>query len=418
MNRLGALARLALATLLVGVAAGLAGALLLAILYGIQGAVWGDARAPYQGAATPAPAWLPVVTVTAAGLLGAGSWYALRRWAPPVASIEQGVAGARMPVWSTLADTVTQVSAVALGSSVGKEVAPRELSAMAASVIARWFRLEPRWGAILVASAAGAGLAAVYNVPLGGAVFALEILLVRFGPAAAVPAFGASAIATAVARPLAGDGTLYSLPPVHAEPSLLAACLLLGPLMGLGGSGFARVTEWLSRRRPAGWRILVALPVVGALVGVTGMFLPLVLGNGEALAQTGFDGSLPALMLLAYALAKAAATAATLGAGGVGGILQPSVAIGVALGAATAAPWSWLVPGTDAAALAVVCGAAFLAASMRAPVTATLLMIEFTGTGTELALPIVLAVAGAMATAAGLQRVRGRRVRPLDPGRE
>ena len=418
MKRDGALARLALATVVAGIGAGLAGALLLTVLYGIQGAVWGDARSPYQGTAVPAPAWLPILTVAAAGLLGAGSWYALRRWAPPVASIEQGVAGARMPVWSTLADTVTQVSTVALGSSVGKEVAPRELSAMAASAVARWFRLEPRWGGILVASAAGAGLAAVYNVPLGGAVFALEILLVRFGPAAAVPAFAASGIATAVARPLAGDGSLYALPQVHADPSLMVACLVLGPLMGLGGSGFARITEWLGRRRPTGWRLLVALPIVGALVGVTGTFLPLVLGNGEALAQTGFDGSLPALLLLAYAVAKAATTAATLGAGAVGGILQPSVAIGVALGAAAAAPWSWLVPGTDAAAMAAICGAAFLAASMRAPVTATLLMIEFTGTGTALALPIVLAVAGATATAAVLQRVRGRRVRPLDPGRE
>jgi CIC family chloride channel protein len=418
VNRVGSLARLALATLIVGIAAGLAGALLLAVLYVIQGALWGDARSPYLGAATPTPGWLPALTVTAAGILGAGSWYALRRWAPPVASIEQGVAGARMPVWSTLADTVTQVSTVALGSSVGKEVAPRELAAAAASAIARWFGLGQRWGGILIASAAGAGLAAVYNAPLGGAVFALEILLVRFGPAAAVPAFAASGVATAVARPLAGDASVYALPQVQTDASLLMACLVLGPLMGVGGSAFARVTEWLSRRRPTGWRLLVALPVVGALVGVTGMFLPLVLGNGEALAQTGFDGSLPALVLLAYAVAKTATTTATLGAGAVGGILQPSVAIGVALGAAAAAPWSWLAPGADAAAMAAVCGAAFLAASMRAPVTATLLMIEFTGTGTTLALPIVLAVAGATATAAMLQGIRGRRVRPLDPGRE
>jgi CIC family chloride channel protein len=100
---------------------------------------------------------------------------------------------------------VIQVTSVGLGASIGKEVAPRELSAMAGSKLVGWFRIDARWSMILVASAAGAGLAAVYNVPLAGALFAIEILLARFSAGAAVVALSISAIATVVARPLVAD---------------------------------------------------------------------------------------------------------------------------------------------------------------------------------------------------------------------
>ncbi|WP_295850968.1 chloride channel protein [uncultured Microbacterium sp.] len=413
-----ALSKLGLATLIVGLATGLAVLLLVWIVHSIEHLVWGHEEGPFlDGLALPSPWWLPIATVGGAGVLAALGWYLLRRFGRTLATVEQGVDGARMPWWETLADTVIQVTSVALGASIGKEVAPRELSAMAGSKIVEWFGLDPRWRRILIASAAGAGLAAVYNVPLAGALFAIEILLAQFSVGAAVVALSVSAIATFVARPLVGDGSLYQVPALEVNASLVVAALLVGPLMGWGATSFATVTKALGRFRPKGWKLLVVLPVTFAAVGLLGAFFPLILGNGRALATAGFDLSQPALLLLLLALLKYVATTISLGSGAIGGTLQPSVAIGAALGAAAAAGWALIWPGADGTALAIIAAAAFLASNMRAPFTAIALIIEFTDTGFTLLLPIFLAVAGSLAASRLSSRAGLRRFTPIDPAR-
>jgi len=413
-----ALSKLGLATVIVGLATGLAVLFLVWIVHSIEHLVWGHEQGPFlDGLALPSPWWLPIVTVGGAGVVAAVGWYLLRRFGRTLATVEQGVDGARMPWWETLADTVIQVTSVALGASIGKEVAPRELSAMAGSKIVSWFGLDPRWRRILIASAAGAGLAAVYNVPLAGALFAIEILLAQFSVGGAVVALSISAIATFVARPLVGDGSLYQVPPLEVNASLVVAAILIGPLMGWGATSFATVTKALGRFRPKGWKLLLVLPLTFAAVGLLGAFFPLILGNGRALATAGFDLSQPALLLLLLAVLKYVATTISLGSGAIGGTLQPSVAIGAALGAAAAAGWAFIWPGADGTALAIVAAAAFLASNMRAPFTAIALIIEFTDTGFTLLLPIFLAVAGSLAAARLSSRASLRRFTPIDPAR-
>ncbi|WP_295839776.1 chloride channel protein [uncultured Microbacterium sp.] len=413
-----ALSKLGLATLIVGLTTGLAVLLLVWIVHSIEHLVWGHEEGPFlDGLALPSPWWLPIVTVGGAGVVAALGWYLLRRFGRTLATVEQGVDGARMPWWETLADTVIQVTSVALGASIGKEVAPRELSAMAGSKIVGWFGLDARWRRILIASAAGAGLAAVYNVPLAGALFAIEILLAQFSVGGAVVALSVSAIATLVARPLVGDGSLYQVPALEVNASLVVAAVLIGPLMGWGATSFATVTKAFGRFRPKGWKMLVVLPLTFAAVGALGAFFPLVLGNGRALATAGFDLSQPALLLLLLALLKSVATTISLGSGAIGGTLQPSVAIGAALGAAAAAGWALIWPGADGTALAIIAAAAFLASNMRAPFTAIALIIEFTDTGFTLLLPIFLAVAGSLAASRLSSRAGLRRFAPIDPAR-
>ncbi|OZD46436.1 chloride channel protein [Rhodococcus sp. 06-1477-1B] len=415
---LGTLLRLGAATLIVGVATGLAVLLLVFIVHGLEHLVWGHEPGPFlDGLASPSVWWLPIVTVGGAGVVAAIGWYLLRRFGRPLATVEQGVGGYRMPWWETLFDTVLQVGSVAMGASIGKEVAPRELSAMAGSKLVRWFRLDARWRRILIAAAAGAGLAAVYNVPLAGTLFAIEILLAQFSVGAAVVALTVSTVATLVARPLVGDGSLYTVAPVEVNASLMVAAVLIGPLMGWGATSFATVTKKLGRYRPTGWKLLVAMPLTFTAVGVLGAFFPQVLGNGRALATAGFDLSQPALLLLALAVMKYVATAVSLGSGAIGGTLQPSVAIGAALGAAAAAAWALVWPGADGTALAIVAAAAFLASNMRAPFTAIALIIEFTDTGFTLLLPIFIAVAGSLAASRLTSRESLRGFAPMDPAR-
>ena len=89
-------------------------------------------------------------------------------------------------------------------------------------------------------------------------------------------------------------------------------------------------------------------------------------------------------------------TLATIGSGAAGGTLTPSLAIGAALGGCLGGAWSMLWPGTPIAAFAFVAAAAFLASSMRAPLTALILLIEFTNQGPALLVPTMLAIAGSV----------------------
>lgn len=392
-------ARLTLAVVIVGITSGLAALILVFVVHTIERLVWGEATGPFlDHLAYPSNRWLPLLTLGVAGVGGALAWYALRRWGPPLTAIRDAVKkGTKMPILATVGDAVIQVTGVALGSPIGKEVAPRQVAAAFGQAVAVKLGVEERWVPVLIASGAGAGLAAVYNVPLAGTLFALEILLVRFNLRAAGVALAINIIATLVARPMVPDTSLYTLPPVQSSWAVIAVAVALGPILGWAGSAFTTMLRWLTKHRPQGWHLLVALPGALGIVGLLAYWFPLLLGNGRALAQAAFDGTQTVAMLLVLAVLKYLVTTLVLGAGAIGGTLQPSVAVGAATGAAVGLLLGWSPP--EVAALAVAGAGAFLATTMRAPLTAIALALEFTGTGFTLLIPVSIAVLISGATA-------------------
>jgi CIC family chloride channel protein len=148
------------------------------------------------------------------------------------------------------------------------------------------------------------------------------------------------------------------------------------------------------------------MPLVFAGVGLLSLAFPAILGNGQALGQVAFAGLIGIPLIALLLLLKMVATTATIGSGGAGGTLQPSVAIGAALGAATGGLWLMLWPGSPVAAFAFIAAAAFLASTMRAPMTALVLLIEFTGQGPALLVPAILAIGGSVAVSYVIRRRR------------
>ena len=136
-----------------------------------------------------------------------------------------------------------------------------------------------------------------------------------------------------------------------------------------------------------------------------------VIGNGRALGQVSFEGSVPIYLLAVLAVAKAVVTLMTIGSGASGGTLTPSLAIGAALGAVGGGLWSAMWPGTPLAAFALVAAAAFLASTMRAPITALVLAVEFSAAPVGMFLPLLLAVTGSTVVARLLER---RRIQGID----
>lgn len=389
--------RLVIVTLLVGVGSGIGGLLVSLVLHGVEHLAYGYSSGTFLDGVLASSPQRRFVALCIAGGVGALGWWALRRWGRPVVSVERGVGGTRMPPLTTVLNATLQIVVVGLGASVGREVAPREIGALVGGWLSDRAGLSERERRILVACGAGAGLAAVYNVPLSGAVFAVEILLAELSLSTVLPALATAAVATLVARVGVPAGPLYVVPHLSVTPSLLVWSVVVGPLLGFAALGFVQLVDFAGDHRPRGWRILVIMPVAFAIVGLLSIFLPEILGNGRALGQVAFSGTLTLGMLAITAVVKMIATAGTIGSGAAGGTLTPALAIGAALGVVLGGCWSLLWPGSPAAAFAFVAGAAFLASSLRAPVTAVILVVEFTGQGPAILLPTLVAVAGSIA---------------------
>ena len=400
--------RLAVATLLTGIIAGLVGLACIHLLHWIQAAAWdmhGGTLLEAVSAVSPARR---VGVLTLAGVIGALSWFLLFRRNKAVTSVAGAVGGAPMPPLRATWHALTQVLIVGLGASVGREVAPREMAAAFSAAAADQLGLTPEDRRIIVACGAGAGLAAVYSIPLSGTIYTLEILLVSLSARAVAPALITSGIAVLISTGFTRPAFFYTVPTLTPSLSLTVFSALMGSALGAAGWAFKKAVARISAERPRDWRVLVALPIASFLVGVTSVWVPSVVGNGQASAQTQFDATWATGMGLAFALlvllAKTATTLLTIRTGGWGGVLTPAVALGAGLGAVIGLPWATAWPGSEIAAFALIGAAAFLGASMKAPFTGLILVIEFTGQGPTILVPTVLAVGGATAAATWLSR--------------
>ncbi|HEV7185686.1 MAG: chloride channel protein [Actinomycetales bacterium] len=400
------LLRLAVVTLLVGLGAGAAGAAVAAGLHLVQHLAYNYSEGTFLDGLLKTPPVTRVIALSVAGVVGAIGWWAMRKWGQPFVSVERSVGGKRMPAAVTLVNAALQVVIVGLGASIGREVAPRELGALVSGWLSDRAGVSARERRILVACGAGAGLAAVYNVPLGGAVFTVEILLAEISFATVLPAVATAAIATLVGHLTVPASALYALPKFTFTPSIVMWSVLVGPVMGFAAIGFVRLAQLAQTHRPKSWGILVVMPLVFASVGLLSVWFPAILGNGRSLAQIAFDATISAGLLAALLVFKVAATVGTIGSGAAGGTLTPSLAIGAVCGALAGTAWDLAWPGVPPAAFALIGAAAFLASSMRAPLTALILVLEFTGEGPSMIVPMMLAIAGSVAVGYVLGRRR------------
>jgi len=399
-----ATAALIFVVLLTGVGAGLGGMLLALLLHGIQHLAYGYSQDHLVGhesflfGVTAAAPERRVAALALCGLVAGLGWYLLYRFGKPLVSIKQAVsnAEARMPAKATLAHVLLQIVTVALGSPLGREVAPRELGSLIADRLSRWSGLDGDTRRLMIACGAGAGLAAVYNVPLGGAVFVLEVLLAKFAWREATIALATSAIGASVAWLGLGAEAQYTVPAFVVSPGLITWAVLCGPLFGLAAYGFTRLTGAARGRAARGWQLPLLSLLNFNLIGCLAIYLPQVLGNGKGPAQLGFDDQLTIGLAAILLLAKLVVTSSSLRAGAEGGLLTPALACGALLAVILGGGWNLLWPGVPLGAFAIVGAAAFLSSSMSMPLTAIVLVVEFTRIEHDFLVPIILAVVGSV----------------------
>jgi len=385
-----------LTVVLTGVAAGLFGELMMWILYGVQHLAFDYHSGELQHAVEHVSDERRVLVLVLAGLFGAVAWYLIRRYMTgETTEIDDAIwtGDANLGPRRSLATSVVSEVVIGMGASIGREAAPKLLGGVSGSVIAHWARLSPAQRRLLVACGAGAGLAAVYNVPLGGALFTAEILMGSLSLPSILPALACSSVATMTAWiSLPEHATYVDIPSFGFTTSLLVFAVLVGPVIGLVSSGYVRAIGWVSHHRVSGRSILVAFPIAMTSLGLIGFEYPELFGNGKDMAHSVFLGEGGLALLAALFVLKPLVTAMCLVAGGAGGLFTPTLSTGAVLGGFLGGAWSLMWPGTPVGAFALVGAAAMLGASMQAPLAAVALVLELTHSGFSIMAPIIAAV--------------------------
>jgi CIC family chloride channel protein len=385
-----------------GVAAGVGASALMGLLKLTQHLSYHYVSGSFLSGVRAAPGWRRVVVLEGAAVIVIVGLLLLGRL--PIAggtevSESLWLRRAKLAFIPSVARGVLSIVTVGMGVSLGREAAPQLAGAATASRLADWADL-PLWQRrLLVAAGAGAGFAAVYNVPLGGTLLALEVFLGTLALPLVLPALATSAIATMVAWITLGTKPTYLVPSYAVSPSQLVWAAIMGPVIGLVAVGWVQMIARASALRPRRWGRFAAPVIVFGLLGVLSIPYPQLLGNGKNVVQLALIGRLSVGLMAVLFVLKPLATASCLGAGSPGGLFTPTLTIGVLFTGVAGTAWSHLWHGAPAGSYALIGGGAFLAAAMQGPLAGAVLVLELTHRFDALMVPTLIAVTEATVVA-------------------
>jgi len=367
----------------------------------------------------PWAVWLVVAPVV--GGLVAGpiiAFFASEAKGHGVPEVMQAIAlrGGRIRAQVVVGKVLASAACIGSGGSAGREGPIVQVGAAIGSTVAQWLHFSEMRTRNLVACGAAAGIAATFNAPIAGVMFAIEIILGELNPGDLGSIVISAVTASTLARSVLGDRPSFDIPRYTlGAPAELILYILLGILCAAVGVGFIRVL-YASEDVFDGWRFPSALkPAIGgALLGLLAVgymyvlgslpsstpVTPQIYGSGFDTIEAALQGKLPLLLLLVLALLKPIATSMTLGSGNSGGVFAPGLFTGAMLGGAFGSLMTVFLPGLviDSGAYATVGMAGLFAAAARAPLTAILIVVEMTD-DYRMILPLMITVVTATALA-------------------
>jgi chloride channel protein, CIC family len=395
---------------LTGIGAGIGGGLLMALLRAVQHLSWSYSTGTFLDAVEETGWQQRMAVLVAAGILvGAVRWVWKQRPGGHAGELSEAIwfHCGRLPFAATLGRAVLSIVIVGMGASLGREAAPKQTGAAIANALAERARLSSLERRLLVACGTGAGMAAVYNVPFGGALFALEVLLGSLALPLIAPALATSLVATWVSWLLLPDVAEYTVLRYEVSTTQIVWALVFGPLTGLAAVVYVRLIAWADSHSPHRWALFVAPVLVFAALGLLALQFPQLLGNGKDVVQQLLLDQLALPLLIPLLLLKPLVTSACLGSGAPGGLFTPTLTCGALLGGLCGRLWDFAWPGASPGSHALIGAGAFLAAAMQGPICAIVLVLELTRFADAVLVPLMLAVAGAVAVA---YRLEGRSI--------
>ncbi len=287
-----------------------------------------------------------------------------------------GKVAKRIALWRPIASTIS----IGTGASLGIEGPVVQMGASIASMVSGWLKLSGMQRRNFVAVAAASGIAATFNAPIAGVLFALEVILGQFGHRHFTGVVIGAVSAAVVSRQLLGDSLAFSVPnyefqdlshlPLYFILGILAAfaSLVFIKMVIWGENIFAHISPWLR-------------PMLGGLmVGMLALTAPEILGEGYKTTELTLAGNIVGFDLLVYlTLAKMLATSISLGSWGAGGLFAPLLMIGSTLGAALAQAAGLFGTIESVGPFALVGMAAMFAGTARAPMSTIMMIFEMSG---------------------------------------
>ena len=388
-----------LTSLIVGIIAGLGAVAFRKLIEWIQNLAYGDIS---KILSDWHPIHLIVIPALGGAIVGPLVYYFAREakghGVPEVMEsleLRGGIIRPRVVFVKSLASSVC----IASGGSVGREGPIAQIGSAIGSSIGQLLKLTKEQIRTLVACGAAGGVAATFNAPIAGAVFALEVLLRRFGSVY----FGAVVISAVTADVIAhyfeGDKRTFLTPEYTLQsPWELLLYTLMGVIAAIAAVGFSRLLYfsediWNSIKIPEPTKPIFG----GVLLGLLGIFsyqidgFPRIFGVGYLTIENTLFSELTLQLTFGLLILKLIATTLTLGSGGSGGIFAPSLFMGAMLGASFGHISYNMFPEIVApsGAYALVGMAAFVGGATHAPITAILILFEMTG-DYQIILPLML----------------------------
>ncbi|MCH7724009.1 MAG: chloride channel protein [Bacteroidetes bacterium] len=279
--------------------------------------------------------------------------------------------------------TITSAITIGTGGSVGREGPIIQIGSSLGSMVGQFFRVPSRRLKTLVGCGAAAGIAAAFNAPIAGALFAVEIILMDFAVAQFSPIVISSVMATVISRSFEGDFAAFIVPKYELiSPYEIGFYFILGALSGVVSYLFIKALYSSEEYFDDKLKIPEYLkPALGGLgVGIIALAFPQVMGVGYDSINNALYGNMIWYIALALVFAKILATAVTLGSGGSGGIFAPSLFMGAMLGYFFGSFVHQYFPDITATpgAYALVAMGGLVAGTTRAPITAIIIVFELT----------------------------------------
>lgn len=345
--------------------------------------------------AAAAMPWYAVASAPViAGFIVSGLLYLGKRfnWLPETRSenvaavIEaRAVHGGHINYRTTLFSALVAAVSLGGGASSGREGPAVHLGGGLGALMAEGLSLPPRAARTLLACGVSAAIAASFDAPIAGVLFALEVVLGHYALRVIAPVAISSLAASVVTRAHLGDQISFSIPPLpETTLSDFPLAALLGFIAALVAMAFMRLTlDAQARLASTAGRMRVPLwalpPVGGVLIGLMAVWIPDILGVGYEATTEALAGHFSIGFLLALLVAKLIATAITLGFRFGGGVFSPSIFIGAMVGAA----FGGIVDQTPLATagetfFAVIGMGAVAGAVLGAPISTTLIVFELT----------------------------------------
>ncbi len=305
-------------------------------------------------------------------------------------NLRDGIIRLRTVILKIIAPSLT----IGSGGSAGVEGPIAQIGGGIGSLVGQLFRVSGNRMKLLIAAGAAGGIAATFNAPIAGVMFATEIVLLGNFELTSFGAIVVSAgMATAVSRIYYGPNPVFSVPEYTLTglwelPFYILLGLVIGPLAVFYIKAFYKI-KWHFQNLQINEYLK---PVLGALVvGLIGIVFPHVMSDGYEFIEQALRGNMFWALMLVLVFLKIFATSVTLGSGGAGGVFAPALFIGAMAGGTFGAVAHALFPSvtSSAGAYATVGVGAFLAAVTHAPLTGMFLLFEMTG-NYQIIIPIML----------------------------